>query len=53
MDTAEATKLMDAIAAAGDPVVLRFATNCMALLEANGTVTLDDVEEFATKQGLL
>jgi hypothetical protein len=53
MNTNARTQIMDAIAAAGDKVVLRFATHCMALLELNGEVTLADVEDFATEQGLL
>jgi hypothetical protein len=49
----ERTHLMDAIAAAGDAAVLRFAAECMRLIEANGEITAEDAQRFASKAGLL
>lgn len=52
MNTDQRTQLMDAIAAAGDTFVLKFATHCMTLLESQGEVTLEDVEAFAAEHDL-
>lgn len=49
----ERTALMDSIAAAGDATVLRFAAQCMRLIEANGEVTAEDAQSFASSEGLL
>lgn len=47
------TRVMDAIAAAGDATVLRFATRCMQLIQERGEVNAEDAENFAREAGLL
>lgn len=49
----ERTRVMDQIAAAGDKTVLRFAAECMRLIESQGEVTAEDAERFASTEGLL
>lgn len=54
METIETrTQVMDAIAAAGDATVFRFATRCMQLIQERGEVSAEDAEDFAREAGLL
>jgi hypothetical protein len=53
MNTDERTKMMDTIAAAGDAAVLRFAAQCMRLIQETGEVTTEDAQNFADSEGLL
>jgi hypothetical protein len=53
MNTDERTKIMDAIAAAGDAEVLRFAGMVLSMLETRGEVTAEDAQDFAERKGLL
>jgi hypothetical protein len=53
MNIDERTKVMDAISAAGDAVVLRFGGMVLSMLEAGHEITADDAKAFAERKGLL